>query len=84
MKLLCLLEVKQEAARTEDEKVLVEMFSNQTDSMTSYNAPFVVAADLGAKTHDSAFCEKFYNKCTLSEAKLSAVLHKARGCDLGQ
>lgn len=82
LKMLCRLQTKQEGTRTQEEDLLVNMFVNGTESITSYNAAFVYAADIGSKTHNTAVCDKFFNKCPLSDGELSTLLRQAWGCGL--
>ncbi|ROT84448.1 hypothetical protein C7M84_022365 [Penaeus vannamei] len=53
---------------------------NNTETMSSYNAAFVYAADVGTKTRDPSVCNKLFPKCSLSEQQLSGLLRRVWGC----
>ncbi|XP_042227180.1 uncharacterized protein LOC121869692 [Homarus americanus] len=82
LKLLCVLEAKEEAYRTLEEAILVDMFANSTETLTSYNAAFVYATDVGGKTQDAAACHHHFPKCPLTDDQLSGLLQQAWGCGL--
>ncbi|XP_042208214.1 uncharacterized protein LOC121856627 [Homarus americanus] len=73
LKLLCILEAKEEAYRTLEE----------AKTLTSYNAAFVYATDVGGKTRDAAACRHHhFPKCPLTDDQLSGLLQQAWGCGL--
>ncbi|XP_069947892.1 uncharacterized protein [Cherax quadricarinatus] len=79
-KMLCQLQTKEETSRTLEEKLLTKLFTNSNEKITSYNAAFVYATDIGKKTRNAAVCKKVFNKCTLSDAELNDLLQKTWGC----
>ncbi|KAK3866950.1 hypothetical protein Pcinc_027554 [Petrolisthes cinctipes] len=80
LKLLCSLQSKPEEARTAQEAVLVRMFSDNQDSLTSANAAFVYAAGVGREAQDVASCDKLFSKCLMEEEQLSRVLQQSWSC----
>ncbi|XP_042887600.1 uncharacterized protein LOC122263288 [Penaeus japonicus] len=80
-KTLCLLEAKDESDRSPDEAQLLEVFANNTRGLTSPNAAFVHAAQVGAETRDSSACDRLFAKCSLDEDQLSEVLRLSWSCD---
>lgn len=56
------------------------MFANGTETLTTYNAAFVYATDIGGKTKDSAMCDKYFAKCPLNDDQLAGLLKQAWGC----
>lgn len=82
-KMLCQLQTKEETFRTPEEKLLAKLFANTTENITTYNAAFVYATDIGLKTRNAAVCAKVFNKCPLGDAELSDLLQETWGCGLG-
>ncbi|XP_064122642.1 uncharacterized protein LOC135226878 [Macrobrachium nipponense] len=82
LKLLCQAHVKKVAARSLEEAILVDLFSNGTGKLTSQSAAFVFATDIGVKTQDPLACKKYFPNCPLSEGQLSGLLQMAWGCGL--
>lgn len=80
LKLLCHLQVKDEASRTTEENILIEKFTNGIDVRTIYNEAFVSAIGIGRKTHDAVTCNKNFPKCPLDEGQLGGLLRQAWGC----
>ncbi|XP_042887601.1 uncharacterized protein LOC122263289 [Penaeus japonicus] len=80
LKLLCLLQTRSESSLTPEEEGLVQMFSNNSETMSSYNAAFVYATDVGTRTRDPAVCERLFPKCSLREDQLSRLLQSVWGC----
>ncbi|XP_068210742.1 uncharacterized protein [Palaemon carinicauda] len=80
LKLLCQAHIKGEEARSLEEAILVDMFSNSTETLTSYNTAFVFATDIGVKTQDPSACKKYFPKCPMDEGELSGLLQMAWGC----
>ncbi|XP_071540922.1 uncharacterized protein [Panulirus ornatus] len=80
LKMLCHLQTMEEGTRTLEEDILVDMFARGNETLTSYNAPFIYATDIGSRTRDTTTCDKNFSKCPLSNAQLSGLLHQAWGC----
>nr|XP_027208523.1 uncharacterized protein LOC113802192 [Penaeus vannamei] len=49
LKMLCNLQTRSPSSLTPEEDLIVDMFSNNTETMSSYNAAFVYATDVGTK-----------------------------------
>ncbi|XP_064122478.1 uncharacterized protein LOC135226699 [Macrobrachium nipponense] len=81
-KLLCHLQFKEEALRTPEENVLVQMFSNRPDDQGSYGSAFAYAAEVGQKGADSTVCEEHFNTCPYSKDNVSEMLQESWGCAL--
>ncbi|XP_042887602.1 uncharacterized protein LOC122263290 [Penaeus japonicus] len=80
LKLLCLLQTRSESSLTPEEEALLQIFSNNSETMSSYNAAFVYATDVGARTRDPAACERLFPKCSLREDQLTRLLQSVWGC----
>ncbi|XP_069974648.1 uncharacterized protein [Penaeus vannamei] len=80
LKMLCNLQTRSHSSLTPEEDLIVDMFSNNTETMSSYNAAFVYATDVGTKTRDPSVCNKLFPKCSLSEQQLSGLLRRVWGC----
>ncbi|XP_066948427.1 uncharacterized protein [Macrobrachium rosenbergii] len=81
-KLLCHLQFKEEALRTPEENVLVQMFSNRPDAQGSYGSAFAFAAEVGQKGGDSTICEEHFKSCPYSKDNVSEMLQESWGCAL--
>ncbi|XP_037793455.1 uncharacterized protein LOC119588904 [Penaeus monodon] len=80
LKMLCHLQTRSHSSLTPEENLLVDMFSNNTETMSSYNAAFVYATDVGTKTRDPSVCNGLFPKCSLKEEQLSGLLRRVWGC----
>ncbi|XP_063610401.1 uncharacterized protein LOC134784295 [Penaeus indicus] len=80
LKMLCHLQTRSHSSLMPEENVLVDMFSNNTETMSSYNAAFVYATDVGTKTRDPSVCNGLFPKCSLKEEQLSGLLRRVWGC----
>ncbi|XP_047472662.1 uncharacterized protein LOC125027594 [Penaeus chinensis] len=80
LKMLCHLQTMSHSTLTPEENLLVDMFSNKTETMSSYNAAFVYATDVGTKTRDPSVCNGLFPKCSLREEQLSGLLRRVWGC----
>ncbi|XP_037791078.1 uncharacterized protein LOC119586423 [Penaeus monodon] len=80
LKMLCHLQTRSHSSLTPEENLLVDMFSNNTENMASYNAAFVYAMNVGTKTHDPSVCNGLFPKCSLREEQLSGLLRRVWGC----
>ncbi|XP_037793465.1 uncharacterized protein LOC119588915, partial [Penaeus monodon] len=80
LKMLCHLQTRSHSSLTPEEDLLVDMFSNNTENMASYNAAFVYATDVGTKTRDPSVCNGLFPKCSLKEEQLSGLLRRVWGC----
>nr|XP_027208525.1 uncharacterized protein LOC113802194 [Penaeus vannamei] len=58
LKMLCNLQTRSPSSLTPEEDLIVDMFSNNTETMSTYNAAFVYATDVGTKTRDPSVCKK--------------------------
>ncbi|KAK7028800.1 hypothetical protein SK128_010375 [Halocaridina rubra] len=80
LKLLCQLEAENRNNRTFEENILLELFSNNPETMSVFNAAFVGAAIIGGRTRDAAVCDITFPRCPLDDAQLRSLLQKAWGC----
>lgn len=80
LKMLCQLQTKDESTLTLEEDLLLGMFANSTETLSSFNAAFVYATDIGSKTRDPSVCKKFFPKCPLGDKELDGLLQMAWGC----
>jgi len=80
LKLLCQIQIKDESKRTLEEAILVDMFANNTESLSAYNEAFVYATDIGIKSRDISACKKYFPNCPLNENQLDSLLNQAWGC----
>ncbi|ROT82308.1 hypothetical protein C7M84_024546 [Penaeus vannamei] len=54
--------------------------ANNTETLSSYNAAFVYAKEIGTKTRSPHVCKRFFPKCPLRDEQLAGLLHQAWGC----
>ncbi|XP_027207619.2 uncharacterized protein [Penaeus vannamei] len=80
LKLICLLQTKDQSTLTPEEDLLLGMFANNTETLSSYNAAFVYAKEIGTKTRSPHVCKRFFPKCPLRDEQLAGLLHQAWGC----
>ncbi|XP_042890110.1 uncharacterized protein LOC122265027 [Penaeus japonicus] len=83
LKLLCLLQTKDQSTLTLEEDLLLGMFANGTETLTSssfYSAAFVYATEIGTRTRDPSVCKKFFPRCPLQDDQLAGLLQWAWGC----
>lgn len=79
MKLLCHLDNKAADKRTLEENVLLLLFSNNPDTLTSYNAAFEAAKEDGHNLQQ-ATCDQVFPRCPIREDLLDGVLQNSLGC----
>ncbi|KAG7166301.1 hypothetical protein Hamer_G011130 [Homarus americanus] len=79
LKLLCHLNNKQVDARTLEETVLLQMFSDNLETMSSYNTAFQETRDVD-QTQDQVTCDKMFPNCPLTEEELGSLLRQTWGC----
>ncbi|XP_047472352.1 uncharacterized protein LOC125027357 [Penaeus chinensis] len=80
LKLICLLQTKDQSTLSPEEDLLLGMFANSTEALSSYNAAFVYATEIGTKTRSPRACKKFFPRCPLRDDQLAGLLHRAWGC----
>ncbi|XP_071541416.1 uncharacterized protein [Panulirus ornatus] len=83
LKLLCHLNNKQAHARTLEENVLLQLFSNNPDTLSFYHATFDNTAADVSKTQEqvaTAACDKVFSSCTLGQEELSSLLQHTWPC----
>ncbi|KAK7028806.1 hypothetical protein SK128_010381 [Halocaridina rubra] len=80
LKLLCSLQFKEEANLSLQESVLLDMFDNNTETLTSYNTAFIYASELGYINQDPLTCDTYFPRCPLRGDHLSGLLQQAWGC----
>lgn len=80
LKMLCNLQTKEDIKLTLEENILVDMFANSTEVFSAKNSAFVVATQMGRKTHDSAVCDNSFPRCPLTNDQLSGLLQQTWGC----
>ncbi|XP_064122643.1 uncharacterized protein LOC135226879 [Macrobrachium nipponense] len=74
LKLICQLEMKEESERTEEENMIVDMFSRSTVSLSSRADSAAEAADAGNRTRGVSVCDRYFSECSLSEDQLRNLL----------
>ncbi|XP_066948426.1 uncharacterized protein [Macrobrachium rosenbergii] len=82
LKLLCHLQFKEEASRTPEEEVLVQMFGNRTGALTSHSAAFVYASEIGSRNRDPAVCERYFSQCPFRGEEVSGLLQESWACGM--
>ncbi|XP_071541418.1 uncharacterized protein [Panulirus ornatus] len=83
LKLLCHLNNKQAHARTLEENVLLQLFSNNPDTLSFYHATFDNTAADVSKTQEqvaTSACDKVFSSCTLGQEELSSLLQQTWPC----
>ncbi|XP_042226697.1 uncharacterized protein LOC121869424 [Homarus americanus] len=75
LKLLCHLNNKQVDARTLEETVLLQMFSDNLETMSSYNTTIQEDSEV-----DQGVCDKMFPNCPLREEELGSLLRQTWGC----
>ncbi|XP_042227165.1 uncharacterized protein LOC121869683 [Homarus americanus] len=75
LKLLCHLNNKQVDARTLEETVLLQMFSDNLETMSSYNTAFKNATEA-----EQGVCDHVLTQCPLGEEELGNVMRQTWSC----
>ncbi|KAG7166302.1 hypothetical protein Hamer_G011131 [Homarus americanus] len=75
LKLLCHLNNKQVDARTLEETVLLQMFSDNLETMFSYNTAFKNATEA-----EQGVCDHVLTQCPLGEEELGNVMRQTWSC----
>ncbi|KAG7166303.1 uncharacterized protein LOC121869423 [Homarus americanus] len=75
LKLLCHLNNKQVDALTLEETVLLQMFSDSPETMSSYNTTIQEDSEV-----DQGVCDKMFPNCPLTEEELGSLLRQTWGC----
>lgn len=79
MKLLCQLDNKAANDRSLEEIVLLQVFSNNPETLASYNSALLAAEEHGQNL-EQATCDQVFSRCAMSQDELNNLLQYSKGC----